>query len=135
MAEKLCPLIRRPAPPAHSSHTQPSPIDEPAPCIEHRCRWYTQLLGKNPQTGDPVPEWGCAVEFIPILLCENANQQRQHAASVDAARNEAQRDSVKMAASIVEFATALRETRQAAPAGLQELNAPSVWRRLLRRSQ
>jgi hypothetical protein len=42
----------------------------------HRCVWFTQLQGTNPQTGDRVDERGCAMVWLPILLIENAQQAR-----------------------------------------------------------
>lgn len=57
-------------------------------CQEHRCRWYIQLMGSNPQTGAPIAEWGCAVEWIPILLIEQSKEVRQNAAAVESFRNE-----------------------------------------------
>jgi hypothetical protein len=58
------------------------------PCRESKCRWYVQILGANPNTGETVNKQGCAVEFLPMLLIENAQQARQTGASVDSFRNE-----------------------------------------------
>lgn len=66
---KLCPLMKE-------------------PCIEHGCAWYIQLLGTNPQTGNPVDQWLCSVSAMPILTIENSQQQRQTAAAVESFRNE-----------------------------------------------
>jgi hypothetical protein len=57
-------------------------------CIEHKCSWFCQVRGVNPNTGQEVAEWQCAVTLLPILLIENSNQQRQTAASVQSFRNE-----------------------------------------------
>ena len=54
----------------------------------HTCPWWTLLRGKNPNTGDPVDSWGCAVSFLPILLCENSQQTRQAGAAIESFRNE-----------------------------------------------
>ena len=54
----------------------------------HKCPWWTQLRGKHPNTGNPIDEWACAVTFIPILLCENAQESRQTGAAVESFRNE-----------------------------------------------
>ncbi len=53
-----------------------------------QCSWFTQLRGKNPQTGADVDEWGCAVTWLPMLLIENSQQQRQTGAAVESFRNE-----------------------------------------------
>ena len=71
--EKQCPLLR-------------------APCLEHQCRWYIKLLMNDPQKpGKVIDEFGCAVEWLPVLLIENSNQTRQAGASIDGLRNEAGR--------------------------------------------
>ena len=57
-------------------------------CIGLKCSWYTQMRGTNPQTGEPVDEWGCAVTWMPLLMIENSQQQRQTGAAVESFRNE-----------------------------------------------
>ncbi len=58
-------------------------------CVtEHRCRLWTFLQGKHPQTGADVQQWGCADEFTPLLLIENAQMSRQTGAAVESFRNE-----------------------------------------------
>ena len=42
----------------------------------------------SPQTGQEIDEWGCAVNWIPTLLIENSQQQRQTGAAVESFRNE-----------------------------------------------
>jgi hypothetical protein len=69
MAEQTCPLWR-------------------GKCREHKCRWYIQVIGKNPNTGEQLNQWGCAVEFLPMLLIENAKEVRQGAAATESFRNE-----------------------------------------------
>lgn len=54
----------------------------------HKCPWWTQLRGKNPNTGLPIDEWACAISFLPILLCESAQESRQTAAAVETFRND-----------------------------------------------
>jgi hypothetical protein len=57
-------------------------------CIENKCAWYTQIRGMNPNTGEPVDEWQCAINFVPFLMIENSQQQRQTGAAVESFRNE-----------------------------------------------
>ena len=57
-------------------------------CIGLQCSWFTQIRGNHPQTGEPVDEWGCAVTWMPMLLIENSQQQRQTGAAVESFRNE-----------------------------------------------
>ena len=53
-----------------------------------KCEWFTHVQGVNPQTGQEVDEWGCAVTWMPMLLIENSQQQRQTGAAVESFRNE-----------------------------------------------
>lgn len=66
---KFCPLIQK-------------------DCIGLECSWLTQIRGTNPNTGEPVDEWGCAIAWMPILMIENSQQQRQTGAAVESFRNE-----------------------------------------------
>lgn len=56
-------------------------------CVGAKCRFWTHLLGKNPQTEGTIDKFGCAIEFLPILLVENAQMVRQGAASTDKVAN------------------------------------------------
>ena len=58
------------------------------PCIEKKCKFWTHLYGKNPQSDQTLDKFGCAIEFIPILLVENAQMIRQAAASTDKVANQ-----------------------------------------------
>lgn len=53
------------------------------PCIETKCKFWTHLYGKDPQKDSLIDKFGCAIEFLPILLVENAQVIRQAAASTD----------------------------------------------------
>lgn len=68
-AGKYCPLIKK-------------------DCIGLQCSWFTQLRGTNPNTGEEIDDWGCAITWLPILLVENSQQQRQTGAAVESFRNE-----------------------------------------------
>jgi hypothetical protein len=58
------------------------------PCKKLECTWFTQIRGTNPNSGEPVDEWGCAVTWLPVLLIENSQMQRQTGAAVESLRNE-----------------------------------------------
>ena len=62
-------------------------------CVELKCAWYCQVRGLNPQTGQEVDEWGCAITWAPMLMIENSQQQRQTGAAVESFRNEVIRTS------------------------------------------
>jgi hypothetical protein len=57
-------------------------------CIGIQCAWFTQMIGKNPNTGQDINEWNCAITWLPVLLIENSQQSRQTAAAVESFRNE-----------------------------------------------
>jgi hypothetical protein len=57
-------------------------------CIRTKCAWFTQVRGTNPNTGQEVDEWSCAVTWLPMLMIENSQQQRQTGAAVESFRNE-----------------------------------------------
>ena len=45
-------------------------------------------MGKNPQTGQDVSEWNCAVAWLPMLLIEGSQQARQTGSAIESFRNE-----------------------------------------------
>jgi len=57
-------------------------------CIGLQCSWFTQIRGMNPNTGEPIDEWGCAITWLPMLTIENSQQQRHTASAVESFRNE-----------------------------------------------
>lgn len=54
----------------------------------HTCPMWTQMRGSNPNTGEAVDKWDCALAFGPMLAVENAQQSRQTGAAVESMRNE-----------------------------------------------
>lgn len=66
---KFCPLVKK-------------------DCLGIQCNWFTQIRGHNPNTGAEIDEWGCAVAWLPVMLIENAVQQKQTGAAVESFRNE-----------------------------------------------
>jgi len=64
------------------------PLDGFKPCRKLECAWFMKVSGTNPNTGEPVDEWGCAIPWMPILMIENSQQQRQTGAAVESFRNE-----------------------------------------------
>ena len=57
-------------------------------CLGLKCSWFTQIRGMDPQTGEEIDEWGCAVTWMPMLMIENSQQQRSTNAAVQSFRNE-----------------------------------------------
>ena len=58
------------------------------PCMEHECAWYMSLLGSNPQTGQEIKEWGCAMTYSVVTNIETTQQTRQAGAAIESFRNE-----------------------------------------------
>jgi len=57
-------------------------------CVGHKCAWYTQVQGFNPQTGQEVNDYKCAVAWMPMMAVENSQMSRQTTAAVESFRNE-----------------------------------------------
>lgn len=57
-------------------------------CIGLQCAWFMQVRGHNPNTGQEVDEWACSIAWMPMLMIENSQQQRQTGAAVESFRNE-----------------------------------------------
>ena len=57
-------------------------------CIGLKCAWYTQVRGLNPNTGEEIDEWNCAVNWMPIMAIEIAQKENQTGAAVESFRNE-----------------------------------------------
>jgi hypothetical protein len=64
------------------------PLNGFNPCKQLECAWFLQIQGTNPNTGQEINEWGCAISWLPILTIENSQQQRQTGAAVESFRNE-----------------------------------------------
>jgi hypothetical protein len=64
------------------------PLDNFAPCRELDCAWFARVRGTNANTGQEVDEFGCSIAWMPVLMIENSQQQRQTGAAVESFRNE-----------------------------------------------
>ena len=64
------------------------PLNSFNPCKELECAWFMKIRGTNPNTGQEMDEWGCSIAWLPVLLIENSQQQRQTGAAVESFRNE-----------------------------------------------
>lgn len=58
------------------------------PCKEHKCRWYTQIIGTHPNTGEDINRWDCAIAWLPALFIENSKIQRETSSEVHELRND-----------------------------------------------
>lgn len=66
---KWCPLIRK-------------------DCVGLKCSWFIEVRGMNPNTGEMVDEWNCAIAWLPMMQIETSQQARQAGAAVESFRNE-----------------------------------------------
>lgn len=64
------------------------PLNSFEPCKQLDCAWFMKVRGTNPNTGEEVDEWGCAMTWMPVMLIENSRQQRSTAAAIESFRNE-----------------------------------------------
>jgi len=67
------------------------------PCVEDgairngelvKCRFWVNVMGKNPQTGETINNGDCAIAWTPVLLIENSKVNRETGAAVESMRNE-----------------------------------------------
>ena len=54
----------------------------------HRCIWYTAVRGTNPNTGEEVDEWSCAISWLPTFQIETSQTQRGVSSALESFRNE-----------------------------------------------
>lgn len=64
------------------------PLDGFKPCRQLECAWFMKVRGSNPNTGEEIDDYGCSVAWLPVLMIENSQQQRQTGAAVESFRNE-----------------------------------------------
>ena len=64
------------------------PLNSFEPCKQLDCAWFLKIRGTNPNTGKEVDEWACSMAWLPVLMIENSQQQRQTGAAVESFRNE-----------------------------------------------
>lgn len=55
---------------------------------KHACPKWVHIAGTHPQTGESIDRFACADSWIPLLLVENSQMQRQTGAAVESFRNE-----------------------------------------------
>ena len=58
------------------------------PCLKHDCTHYIALCGVDPQTGNPLDEYGCAIVWNVVVTLEGNKETRQAAAAIESMRNE-----------------------------------------------
>ena len=53
-----------------------------------RCAWYCKVVGKNPQSDQLVDDWRCAMQWMPLIMLENAQTNRGQTEAIEVFRNE-----------------------------------------------
>lgn len=69
MSTPICPLLKK-------------------ECIEHKCAFFTHIVGMHPQTGKELDQWDCSIRWLPILITEGARQTHNACAGIESMRNE-----------------------------------------------
>lgn len=64
------------------------PLNNFEPCKQLDCAWFLKIRGTNPNTGEDTDDWACSMSWLPILLIENAQMNRQTGSAVESFRNE-----------------------------------------------
>jgi hypothetical protein len=73
----------------HADEGQNCPFNgQDTSTVCHKCPLWIQVRGKDPQSDNEVDHWACSFAWMPMLLIENSQMQRQTGASVDSFRNE-----------------------------------------------
>lgn len=56
--------------------------------VVDRCRWYTHVQGRNPQTNEDIDQWDCAIAWLPILSIEMSRTNRGQTQAIEFLRNQ-----------------------------------------------
>mgnify|MGYP001600412565 CR=1 FL=1 len=67
----------------------------------HACLWHVRLRGLDPQSGQELDEERCALAWIPILLVENSQQQRQTSSAIELTRDAIQQQTDGVAGTLI----------------------------------
>lgn len=52
------------------------------------CKFWVQIQGKHPQSGETLNHHDCAITWMPILVIENSKTNRETGAAVESFRNQ-----------------------------------------------
>jgi len=53
-----------------------------------RCMWYTKVVGEDPNTGESLEDWSCAISWMPTLQIEMSKTNRGQTQALESFRNE-----------------------------------------------
>ena len=54
----------------------------------HRCSWFQNVKGKDPQSEEIIDRWDCAIAWLTIVFVENTQITRGTTQAVESFRNE-----------------------------------------------
>ena len=83
------------------------------PCVEDgaivdgelvACRFWVNVMGSNPQTGETVNNGDCAIAWMPVLLIENSKVNRETGAAVESMRNASVATGQQMTSALIQVA-------------------------------
>lgn len=57
-------------------------------CVKLKCAWFIKIRGTDPNSGDELDDWRCAIAWAPMLIINSADQARQGTAATESFRNE-----------------------------------------------
>jgi len=58
------------------------------PCVKTEGIWFIKIRGTDPNTGEELDDWNCAIAWAPMLLINSADQARKGVAATESFRNE-----------------------------------------------
>lgn len=79
-ADKYCPMWRK-----------------PQSKVCHTCPWWTNVAGANPQTGERLDRWDCAMTWAPLLAVNAAREANAAACEISAFRVEVAKNNAQQA--------------------------------------
>ena len=91
-------------------------------CSEARCKWWNHIRGHNPQGGE-IDLYDCTIRWLPVLLIEGSQMQRQTGAAVESLRNESVKSADTLARAV------LIAAREAQAPRLAEREPPAAFLR------
>ena len=68
--------------------------------VINRCVWFTEIVGKDPQTDEDINQSYCAMAILPKLIIENTGKQIRTGSAIEAFRNEMKRDNINLATAL-----------------------------------
>lgn len=56
--------------------------------VKNKCRWWTHVTGKDPQSEKVIDHFDCAMAWMPVTTLEASQMTRQNTATMQEFRNE-----------------------------------------------